>query len=322
LTEQLTHDIGNADKNWNESYYFVFYDKENEIGGMSRVGFKPNKPEGMTFFFVFLPDGSIGAYHLEDDAENYPEELVVGGVTHQSLKNGSWKYLFEGPLVILDESRNLPKVTENPEVISDLVGGEIDLQFTPISEPYEYSEHMKAKSLELGKKSGDKHWEQIAQVSGSIRIGEEAFTVDNAMAQRDHTHGIRDWTGVGNWFYFVVWFGPDLAVNPAAIVTDDGELGSGGFLFKDGKNVPLLEISLLEHKFEADGIYPIRTVLELSDAEGNRHILEAEPGQIIPVPFTERDGRESILIQSFGKFKLDDKTGGFGSYETLRRLDS
>ncbi|TFG14187.1 hypothetical protein EU537_04505 [Candidatus Thorarchaeota archaeon] len=320
--EQLTHDIGNTDENWNESYYLVFYDKENEIGGMSRVGFKPNKPEGMTFFFIFLPDGSVGAYHLEDNAGNYPENLAVGGVTHKPLRNGSWKFLFEGPLIILDDSRNLPKVSKSPEVITDLLGGKIELQFSPINEPYEYSEHMTTKSLELGKKSGDKHWEQIAQVSGNIRIGEKEYIVEKAMAQRDHTHGIRDWTGVGNWFYFVVWFGPNLAINPAAIVTDDGELGSGGFLFRDGKNIPLIEITLKEHKFEEDGAYPIKTVLELTDANGNYHILEAEPGRIIPVPFTERDGRESILIQSFGKFKLDEITGGYGSYEILRRLDS
>jgi hypothetical protein len=320
--ERLTHDIGNSDRNWNESYYFVFYDKENEIGGMSRVGFKPNKPEGMTFFFVFLPDGSVGAYHLEDDAANYPEDLIVGGVTHEPRKDGSWKYLFEGPLIILDEARNLPKVKEHPEVISDLVGAKFDLQFTPINEPYEYSEHMTAESLRLGKKSGDKHWEQIARVSGSVRIGENEFVIDKAMAQRDHTHGIRDWTGVGNWFYFVVWFGPDLAINPAAIVTDDGELGTGGFLFKDGKNIPLLEIELKEHRFEKEGLYPVKTVLELIDANGDEHVLEGEPGRIIPVPFTERDGRESILIQSFGKFKLNDVTGGYGSYETLRRMNS
>ncbi|GAH92799.1 unnamed protein product, partial [marine sediment metagenome] len=36
----------------------MFYDKEINLGGMSRIGFKPNKPEGMTFLFLFLPDGS------------------------------------------------------------------------------------------------------------------------------------------------------------------------------------------------------------------------------------------------------------------------
>ena len=40
------------DLEWNESYYFVFYNKEHNLGGMTRLGFKPNKKEGMTFLFL------------------------------------------------------------------------------------------------------------------------------------------------------------------------------------------------------------------------------------------------------------------------------
>ncbi|MEM2128775.1 MAG: hypothetical protein QXN86_03855, partial [Candidatus Methanomethylicaceae archaeon] len=46
----------------NESYYFVFYDQKQKIGGMTRLGFKPNKEEGMTFLFLFLPDGTVAGY--------------------------------------------------------------------------------------------------------------------------------------------------------------------------------------------------------------------------------------------------------------------
>jgi hypothetical protein len=42
--EKITHiDKSTKHPEWNESYYFVFYSKKDKLGGMSRIGFKPNK---------------------------------------------------------------------------------------------------------------------------------------------------------------------------------------------------------------------------------------------------------------------------------------
>ena len=51
--EPITHSIKSDHPEWNESYYLAFLNKEHNIGGVSRIGFKPNKQEGMTFFFLF-----------------------------------------------------------------------------------------------------------------------------------------------------------------------------------------------------------------------------------------------------------------------------
>ena len=318
--EPLTHQPSKHVE-WNESYYFIFYDKEKKIGGMSRLGFKPNKKEGMTFFFLFLPDGSVAAYHADDDASGYPDTMQVSGVRHHCLEDGKWHYSFEGPLLIFDDSKNFAKVKENPEVITDLVGGKIDLHYDAFNETYEYSEHMTPESLEIGKKTGDMHWEQIGKVKGTVKIGVETFEIDGCIGQRDHTHGIRDWTGIGNWFYFVIWFNENLCLNPAAVVMDDGRIGSGGFIYKDGENIPLKTIRMLDHSYQDDGVFPISTELELVDAKDQKYILKAYPGTIIPVPFRGDSGNISFLIQSFGSFQLDDIKDGYGSYEVLRRLN-
>jgi hypothetical protein len=316
--EPLTH-RPKDDIEWNESYYFIFYDRENQVGGMSRVGFKPNKKDGMTFFFVFLPDGSVAAYHANDDCSNYPDKLHVKGLEHTCIDDGSWHYTFEGPMLIFNNPEDFMRVQENPEVINDLVGGKIDLKYEALNETYEYSEHMTPESLEIGKKSGDKHWEQIGRVSGTVKIGENEFEIRNCLGQRDHTHGIRDWTGVGNWFYFVIWFNENLAVNPAAIILDDKRLSTGGFLFKDGQNIPLTNIKVLEHTYRDDGVFPLSTTLQLTDARGDIHTLKASPGRIVPVPFRGNEGNVSILVQSFGRFQLDEVEDGYGSYEVLRK---
>ncbi len=319
--EPITHTPDSKDPNWNESYYFIFYDKEQKIGGMSRIGFKPNKPEGMTFLFLFLPNGDVAAYHQTDDCSEYPHTLKVFGMSHETQQDGTWRYKFEGSLVVVENSEDLPRARENPEYIKDLVETSIELTLEPIHHEYEYSEHMTSESLELGKKSGDKHWEQIGRVSGTIRIEDKEYEIRKCMGQRDHTHGIRDWTGIGNWFYFVVWFDENLCINPAAIVMEDGRLGTGGFIYKDKENIPLMDIKIKSHEFGIDGIFPIKTELQLIDANGDTYLLTAEPGDIIPVPFTDAEGNESVLVQSFGRFQLDRNQGGYGSYEVLRRMD-
>lgn len=305
---------------WNESYYFVFYDLKNRLGGMTRLGFKPNKEEGMAFLFFFMPDGSAMGYQIVERVEDHLnlQSLHVGALVHEPVPDGTWKYRFEGKMIATKNPEDLLKTRENPSLISKILPVKMGLSFNPINEVYEYSAHMTLESRELGKKSGDEHWEQIGLVNGEIYLGEKIYRVEQSMGQRDHTHGVREWTHIDYWLYYVVWFSKELAVNPAAIIADDGRVSTGGFLFENGKNIPIENIRILDQKFR-DEVLPISSKLELVDALGDKHILEAQAGPIIPVPFTDNEGNISILVQSFGKFKLDDIMDGYGSFETLRK---
>jgi hypothetical protein len=305
---------------WNESYYFVFYSKKHQLGGMSRIGFKPNKQEGMIFFFIFLPDGSAAGYHQEIKIRDYTKEIKIKGMSHGWQSNENWNYKFEGNMIFVKNSLDLPKVRENPKLIMKVEQVKMDVLFKPINEPYEYSKYMTPESLEIGKKSGDKHWEQIGSISGNIMIGKKEYLLQKVIGQRDHTYGVRDWTGVGNWFYYVIWFNENLAINPAAIITDDGRLSTGGFLFKAGKNIPLKTIRIIDQKFQDDNVFPISSELEIIDNLNNKHLLKANVGSIIPIPFRDAKGDQSILIQSIGKFELDGIKGGYGTFETLRKV--
>ena len=305
---------------WNESYYFVFYNKEEKIGGMSRIGFKPNKKEAMTFFFLFLPDGSVGGYHQEVKLKDFNDKLKVKGMIHDWQRTGDWYYKFKGKMFFVKNSLDLPKIRENPELIQTIKNIEMDFFYEPLNDIYEYSEYMTPESLEIGKKSGDKHWEQIGLISGDLLVGDVSFKFNNVISQRDHTYGVRDWTGVGDWFYFVVWFNKDLAINPAAIITNDGRLSTGGFLFENGKNIPLKTIKIIDQKFEKKRNLPISTVLKIIDDKGRTHDLKGKVGSIIPVPFMDNKGNKSQLIQSFGEFELNGIKGGYGTFEILRKI--
>ena len=317
--EQIITKTTSKHPEWNESYYFAFYSKEHKIGGVSRIGFKPNKPESMTFFFLFLPDGSAAGYHLANKNKDYTKALRVGGMSHLPQPDESWRYEFEGNMILVKNPETLPKVREQPDLIAGSPKVEMKFSFKPVNPPYEYAEYMTPESLELGKKAGDKHWEQIATVNGELVVGKQVYKLTNIIGQRDHTYGVRDWTGVGNWLYYVVWFNEKLAINPAAIVADDGRMSTGGFLYKDGKNIPLKTIKILDQRFRADGIFPVSSELEITDNLGKKHVLKARVGPIVPVPFQDEKGGQSILIQSIGSFTLDGAEGGYGTFETLRK---
>ena len=319
--EPLTHlSLCTDHSEWNESYYFVFYDKKSDLGGMTRLGFKPNKQEGMTFFFLFLPNGSAAGYFQERKVKDYTTSLKVGGIRHDYQSYQRWKYLFQGKMIFVKNSEDLPNVRKYPELINKTEKVKMDINFKPINETYEYSDHMTPESLKIGKKAGDKHWEQIGSLIGNIQIGHKNFKIDNALGQRDHTYGVRDWTNVGNWLYYVVWFDESLTINPASIITEDGRISTGGFLFKDGKNIPLRTIDVVDQQYREDGVFPISSTLKIVDTIGNNYILKAQVGSIIPVPFIDSKGNQSILVQSMGKFELNDRKGGYGSFETLRKV--
>jgi hypothetical protein len=287
---------------------------------MSRLGFKPNKQEGTDFFILFLPDGSAAIYNFAEKVMNENRKnMSVGGMTYQRFPDGAWHYVFNGKMVVTKKPEDPPKVSQHRELIAKIIEAKFDLTLTPIHETYEYSSNMTAESLELGKKSGDEHWEQIGKVTGWIKIEEATYQIQEIIGQRDHTHGLRDWTGIGNWLYFVVWFNDNLCVNPAAIISDDGRVSSGGFIYQDGKNIPIQSIRVMEQVFSNNNL-PVSCKIEIVDKTGEHHILEGKTGAMVPLPFTDGSGKLSILVQAFGEFVFDGKVGGYGSFENLRMI--
>ncbi len=314
--ETLTHPCGSHIE-WNESYYLAFYSKEQKFGGVTRIGFKPNKNEAMTFFLLFLPDETVAVYQTTEAirSDSYPRDLQVGGMNHHRNHDGTWHYSFAGDMVLLKNPHDLLKIRLEPSVGSSIKAA-MNLSFAPINPTYEYSSRMTKESRELGKKAGDAHWEQIAKVQGEIVLGKQTFRLTNVLGQRDHTHGVRDWTGIDQWLYYVVWFSEDFACNPAAIISGE-KVSTGGFIFKKGRNIALKKIRVLEQQF-SDDMFPINSKLQLIDEDNCEHILVGKAGKAVPIPFVGQKGELSILTQSFGSFEMDGVTGGYGTFETLK----
>ena len=71
---------------WNESYYFNFYDRKNQVTAFMRIGNKVNKNEKSMFFFLMTPQQTAGI-KLETPCDDKP--LSIAGLEYQELGPGN-----------------------------------------------------------------------------------------------------------------------------------------------------------------------------------------------------------------------------------------
>ena len=107
----------------------------------------------------------------------------------------------------------------------------------------------------------------------------------------------------------MVWFNENLAINPAAIVLDDGRISVGGYIWKEGEKTPLVGFRIINQQF-VDSVVPVSSVLELTDKKGVIHILRGRAGPVVPLPFVDEKGGISVLAQSFGEYETRRDQGG------------
>ena len=91
---------------WNESFYFSFYDKKNDICAFMRIGLKPNKPLKNMFCFFMLPDGSyIG---LKDDDKYENDILSAKSLTFNKIQpEKKWNLTFDGKLLNFSNKKSV-----------------------------------------------------------------------------------------------------------------------------------------------------------------------------------------------------------------------
>ena len=91
-------------KEWNESYYFNFHDKKNDLTAFMRIGNKVNKNEKSMFFYLMSPK-RIAGIKLETPYDDKP--LNIAGLNYQEIDSGKWKLKYDGK--IFDPLDKAPK---------------------------------------------------------------------------------------------------------------------------------------------------------------------------------------------------------------------
>ena len=248
------HPVGD-DPTWSESYYFYYFDPAREIGGYTRLGFRPHDGWRDALHILYLAGQRIGFAYQREDHDAKQRRPAVGATSLSMAEPfGAWRIEFDGELLDCPDGRVLvtPRKERAPGW-STTSSARLSLDFGGLPEP-SYAD-----------REGDGgHFEQFGTARGELRIGEQTFPIEG-LGLRDKSWGPRPWTnqtgaddrdeapdspfGQGpGWRVYGSWltaaFSPDLAFAVGASPAPGGGLSAQGFLMKDGANHALTGFEL------------------------------------------------------------------------------
>ena len=296
----IIHEFGTHEE-WNESFYFNFYDRGQDICGFMRIGLKPNKKEKSVFCFLMMPDGNV--FGVKDQAVMENNDLEVAGLKFYKLEDDKkWRLEFDG---------ELPKIAKEGEKERAI----FDLTFSALNDIYDYRESVSGEKEKIASAVTSEHLEQFGKIAGKLTLGEKIYDV-TAMGERDHCWGVRDWSAPRMWVWITAQFDEGFAFNLTKLFMDRGEVDAG-FIHLDGKNVPIVRADIVT-EYNRDGS-PNTIYMALHDKEGDVHGAKAVVKHKLSLPFTVKDDKvQATMHECLSKFNLDDDIG-FGIVEFLIR---
>ena len=284
-------DLENLKKHteWNESYYFNFYDKKNDLTSFMRIGNKVNKNEKSMFFYLISPKLKAGI-KLETPCEGKP--LNIAGLDYEEIDSGKWKLTYNGP--VLDQSKKHFLV-------------KMDIIWEALNPVMDYIKCVDKKQVEMSSNVASMHYEQFGKALGIIQIDDEVFKIDG-LGERDLSIGIREWGSPKMWMWINSAFSNNEAFNITKLSVDEGDIDAGYF-YTDNTNHPLVK-SDINLKFN-DGI-PAAFKMELFNKKGSKYSVSGEVIRFGMIPVDEK----MILIETLSKYDWDGKEG-YGIAEFL-----
>jgi hypothetical protein len=277
---------------WNESYYFNFHDKNNDLTAFMRIGNKVNKNEKSMFFFLMSPK-QIAGIKLETPCDDEP--LNITGLYFEEIETGKWRLKYNGS--IFDP---LTKVPTEFKV-------KMDVTWEALNPIMDYFYCVDEKQAQMSSKVASEHYEQFGIALGKIEIDDEVFEIEG-LGERDLSIGVRKWGSPKMWMWINAEFSRDEAFNITKLSVEEGDIDAGYF-YIGSVNEPLLK-SDIDVEFNK-GI-PSTFRMVLFDKKGSKYSVN---GEVIRFGMISVD-EKMILIETLSKYNWEDKEG-YGVAEFL-----
>jgi len=277
---------------WNESYYFNFYDKDNDLTAFMRIGNKVNKNEKSMFFYLMTPT-IIAGIKLETSCDDSP--LSIAGLKYQEVQSGKWRLKYNGPIF-----KPLEKFPTEFKV-------KMDLTWEALNPIMDYINCVDERQVKMSSNVASEHYEQFGKAFGNIQIDNEIFEIDG-LGERDLSRGVREWGSPKMWLWINSEFSHNEAFNISKLSVDEEDIDAGYF-YINSVNEPLIKSDIdLEFK---NGI-PYKFSMILFDKKGSKYSIVGEVVKFGMIPVD----KEKILIETLSKYNWDDKEG-YGIAEFL-----
>ena len=302
-SDDYPHPLG-PEKNFNESVYFNFFDRERNRGGFVRIGNRANERQAEMTVIVYNPDGSaLFNYKRPEISSN--DGWNAGGLSVEIQKPFERiRTLYQGSAVYLADPRAMKDpgkaFKENPhkKLRIDLIHEGVGPVYGHVGKPGDGNDFARA------------HYEQHMRVSGEIEIEGEPAVAIRGHGLRDHSWGPRYWQSTPSYRWITGNFGDDLGM----LVSIVGER-VGGVIHKGEELVRITDVKL-ETEYEPGTNYHKALRAKLTLQDGTVHALEGSVKGFIPLR-NRRAGQNTHIGEGMTEYTLDGKRVGYGLSEYL-----
>ena len=297
----MIHPFG-VHADWNESFYFNFYDSENDYCGFMRIGLKPNKDEKNMFCFFLSPEGEeIGTRVVEPFTDS---QLSVEGLKFDRIApDKEWRLRYDGSM----------KQTRGSEV--HRLNVSFDLTFKAINKVFDYRESDSGYSDLVSHVSPAEHTEQFGKFEGTATIGTKKLSI-SGLGERDHAWGTTDWISPSTWIWLSGQFSEGLAFNFTKLFIGR-ETVDAGYIHIGGVNRPIVKVEVVTQVKKNGG--PESLKVWLMEADGKMHEIEATVMRTARLPYAGSIERSvSVVYETLARYRMGNETG-YGIAEYLVR---
>ena len=297
----IIHAFGNH-PDWDETHYFNFYDRKNDICGLMRIALLPNRKEKMMACFFTMPDGTVVSSRHKVDFDK--KELAARNLRFEQIApDRSWNLIHAGTM-----TRTAGSKLRQSQV-------EMNLRFDGLNDIFDYRECAPGMDISSNDSRSDGHIEQFGKITGRLSIGLDEFNIA-ALGGRYQTWGVRNTTEMKSWKWFNCQFSEECALNISKLTMGDSEIDAG-FVYDGGKNIPITSA-----KIDTDyhvGRKPRSFKLSLNGKDGQIFIVTGRVVKNLELPSVNADEAEgSKTFEALAKYDMGEKMG-YGMSEYLLR---
>lgn len=269
------------DENWQESVVLVWYDSQNMMGGMNRIGLEPNKKKSN--FWSFVTQGKRIIHKNINLDLPIPEGMDWDNITIGILTRKT-----------LDPLKKFQFLIDDQDIKADLT-------FEAFHPVFDYRENPQTG---LGIDIAANHFEGSGEVTGSVIYQGKTYNI-TGIGHRDHSWGLRYWDKIDNHRWICGIFGKDFAFNAISIcMVNQERIFHGGFVFDGKKNTGVVDAEILV-ELEDNGRIQRGVRMTVKDVEGRIFEVSGEVvSAVCPVPHGPYMPNESL-----SKFKMGNRIG-------------
>lgn len=304
--DDLTHELG-AEKNFNESVYFNFFDPAQNCGGFVRIGNRANEGYAEMTVIVWNADGSA-LFNYNKPAITHNEGWNAGGLKIDVLVPAEKvRTTFTGEALYLKDPTEMQDPSQafksNPRQMLhiDLTHEAVGPFYGHIGEPGDGNEFARA------------HTEQHMRVSGSVKMGDEPPVSIAGWGIRDHSWGPRFWQAARSYRWITGNFGDDLGM----VITTNGD-GEGGGVFQQGDELVRIKHAKLSATYAKGTQYHRALSIDIEMENNDKRVVEGRVMGFIPLR-NRRAGAQTHVGEGMTEYVLDGERKGYGLSEFLNQ---